>query len=153
MRLILILVLLVLASGCSRRISDSASRTHKDSVFIKEREFFRDTIIIIKGDTAHITIPTKAAQGRAITSSKGKATVSVMMKHDTIYANAICDETQLQLHLKEKEVQLYKTVYDSLLQQQTFLKLKVPDSVKYLAIFGALCLLLMLIYIIYLLKK
>ena len=151
--IILILVLGSLVSGCSRKLSDSATRTTMDSVYVKEREYYRDTVIIIKGDTVHLTIPASATQGRTISTSKGKATVSVRMQHDTIYAAAHCDETELQLKLKEKEVQVYRSVYDSLMQKETYVKLKVPDSVKYLAIFGGLCLLLMLIYIIFLLKK
>lgn len=148
--LFLVLVLAGLAGGCSHKLAESSSRTSKDSVFIREREYYRDTVIIIKGDTARLKIP--ARDGRA-TASDGRATVNVQIAHDTVYATASCDEAELKLQLKNKEVEIYKHVYDSLLTAQTFLKFKVPDSVKWLAIFGALCLVLMLIYIIYLIKK
>ena len=146
----LVLMIGLLAGGCNQKLAESSSRTSKDSVYIHEREYYRDTVIIIKADSARLKIPAK--DGRA-TASDGRATVHVQIAHDTVYATASCDEAELKLQLKNKEVEIYKYVYDSLLTAQTFLKFKIPDSVKWLSIFGALCLVLMLIYIIYLIKK
>lgn len=148
----MVLGIVMFAAGCSRKLSSSSTRISQDSTFVKVTERDRDTTVHVAGDTARLKTNIKNLN-KPVTAKSGNASVSVQLVHDTLYAEARCEELELKLKLKDKETAIYRQLYDSLTSAQTFIKLQIPDTVKWFAIFGFLVIVLVIIYIIYLIKK
>ncbi len=152
MRMFFFFVFILVFTGCARKLAQQSVSVKSDSVHVRERVIPKDTILKRSREASSVAVSVNDSRIPVLKSS-GHSSVMVHTINDTIYASGICDSVEIKFRYYEREIETFRKTFDSVINKETYIKFKVPDSIKWFAIFGFLVVVLAVIYIIHLLKK
>jgi len=162
MRNILILALFIAFAGtscvtqrkCLKRFPPVPEIVIKDSIVYKDKIVIRDTTVFVRlpGDTinAEVQIPvTRILPPVTVETKYAKATASMYMDRIKLLLIQKDAEIEVQISKAIREATFWRERYEKDKQKIIVEKKFIPKYVKYLAYFGAVCLIFIIAYIFF----
>lgn len=144
---LLILIALLLISGCSKKVTEISRVENSDSTHVVESFSFEDTTVVVPADSAKVTALVIEGELPEIKVESGRARVKVSVKKGVLTAEANCDSLEAQLKILQRERETYrdrrKVEYHKVVVPERY----VPWPTKCLAWVGGSALLGLLIYL------
>jgi len=151
-----VVVFLMVSSGCSRRTVPSSEVQRKDSVGVRESISFQDTTVIIAADSASISLPLALAGDTAkpviVTTSSKKARITLTLSSNKVEAKCYCDSTEAKLKNTIKERNYFRMLSEAVSHTNIVVEKYIPWWAKALSWTGAVYLTATVMFIAFKLK-
>ena len=153
-----LLIMIVLLAGCSKKITPSVHSSQKDSVHVTERWTFRDTVVSTPVDSASIMAMVKcptdgtSVKLQKVTARGNHAKVRVEIVDGMLKADCECDSVKFKLKVAEIERDYFATKSNERSEVKVVPEKFIPMWVKILAWIGAGAIIVTVIYLFFKIK-